>query len=137
MSVVLIDTSAWVQFDRATGSAADLTLTRLISEEEPIAATEPVVMEVCAGARTAAREADLRRLLTRFALLRFDPVADFNGAVTIYRRCRGAGVTPRGMVDCLIASVALRHSAQVLAWDRDFALMAAVVDLGLHPASLR
>ena len=106
MSLVLIDTSAWVEFDRATGSAADLTLTRCITEEVPIAVTEPVVMEVCAGARTADRESDLRRLLARFSLLPFDPVADFNGAVSIYRRCRAAGVTPRGMVDCMIAAVA-------------------------------
>ena len=53
-------------------------------------------MEVLAGARDDAHESDLRRLLLRFELLSFDPVADFDGAVRIYRRCRAAGVTPRG-----------------------------------------
>lgn len=46
------------------------------SDEGPPAVTEPVVMEVVAGARTDDREADLRRLLLRFALLDFDAVAD-------------------------------------------------------------
>jgi hypothetical protein len=34
-------------------------------------------------------------------LLSFDAVTDFAGAVKIYRRCRAAGVTPRGMIDCI------------------------------------
>lgn len=136
MRRVLVDTSAWVEFDRATGSPADIALTRLIGEEGPVAVTEPVVMEVCSGARTVQRERELRRLLSRFELLRLDPAADFNAATTIYRRCRAAGITPRGLLDCLIVAVALRHEAQVLAQDRDMAHVAGVVDLGLHAASL-
>ncbi|MDO5627588.1 MAG: hypothetical protein Q4G43_04630 [Mobilicoccus sp.] len=50
--MILVDTSAWVEFDRASGSGVDLTLTRLIRDDAPVAVTEPIVMEVCAGART-------------------------------------------------------------------------------------
>lgn len=135
--MILVDSSAWVEFDRATDSAADQALSELIATDGAIAATEPVVMEVCAGARTATRETDLRRLLARYSLLHLDVVADFDGAVTIYRRCRRVGITPRGLIDCLIAAVALRHDAEVLSWDRDLASLAGVVDLRLHPASLR
>ena len=71
-------------------------------------------MEVLAGARSDQRESDLRRLLLRFELLPFEVVADFDGAAHIYRRCRRAGVTPRGMVDCMIAAVALRRGATLL-----------------------
>jgi predicted nucleic acid-binding protein len=56
-----------------------------------VAVTEPIVMEVLAGARDDRREADLRRLLLAFELLPFDAVADFDGAVRIYRRCRAQG----------------------------------------------
>jgi predicted nucleic acid-binding protein len=69
----------------------------LIDVEGPVVMTQPVLMEVLAGARDDRREADLRRLLLTFELLSFDAVADFDGAVRIYRRCRAAGVTPRGM----------------------------------------
>jgi predicted nucleic acid-binding protein len=68
-----------------------------------------------AGARTDAREADLRRLLLRFHLYQFDAAADLEGAARIYRRCRQAGITPRGLVDCMIAAVARRHEATLLA----------------------
>jgi hypothetical protein len=135
--VILADTSAWVEYDRATGSPVDQRLTDLITADGPLAVTEPVVMEVVAGARTDDRERDLRRLLFRFALLEFDVVADFDAAATIYRRCRRAGVTPRGLVDCMIASVALRHRATLLAADVDFARVATVVGIQLDDASSR
>ena len=117
--MILVDTSAWVEFDRATGSAVDSRLTGLIADEKDIAVTEPVVMEVLAGARDAAREQDLKRLMSRFALMRFDAAVDFDAAARIYRTCRRTGVTPRGMIDCMIASVALRNSASLLTADTD------------------
>jgi predicted nucleic acid-binding protein len=133
--VILADTSAWVEYDRATGSRVDQRLEELIRGDGPLAVTEPVIMEVVAGARTDEREADLRRLLLRFALLGFDAAVDFDAAVRIYRRCRRAGITPRGMVDCMIASVAHRHSATLLTADADLSRAARIVGIGMDDAS--
>jgi predicted nucleic acid-binding protein len=135
--VILADTSAWVEYDRATGSAVDQRLAALIAADGPVAVTEPVVMEVLAGARSDQQKSELRRLLLRFHLLTFDVVADFDGAAHIYRRCRRAGVTPRGMVDCLIAAVALRRGAMLLSQDADMDRLARVVGIDLDGASLR
>lgn len=129
--MILVDTSAWVEYDRATGSLVDQRLTSLIGKSEEVAVTEPVVMEVLAGARDDRREQDLRRLLDRFHLIRFDPVVHFDGAVRIYRTCRRAGITPPGMVDCMIAAVAMATGTPVLAHDRDLEKMATIVDLEL------
>src|SRR5207245_5695442 len=115
--VILADTSAWVEYDRATGTPVDERVSELIEARGPMAVTEPVIMEVLAGARDDARERQLRRLLLRFQLLAFDPVADFDGATRIYRRSRAAGVTPRGLLDCMIAAVAWRREATLLAHD--------------------
>ena len=135
--MILADTSAWVEYDRATNSSVDRRLTALIESDGPVAVTQPVVMEVAAGARDDRREADLRRLLLRFELLTFDGVADFDGAARIYRRCRAAGITPRGMVDCMIASVAWRREATLLAHDVDMDRVARVIGIELDEASLR
>ncbi len=135
--MILADTSAWIEFDRATGSPAHLRLRELLSHDGELAVTEPVIAEIAAGARTDEREWALRRLLGRCELLWFDSVVDFDGGATIYRRCRRAGVTPRGMLDCMIAAVALRHQAAVLAHDADLARIAEVVPLRLDPATLR
>lgn len=134
--MILVDTSAWIEFDRATGSSVDRRLADLIAEDASLAFTEPVMMEVLAGARDDAREHDLRRLLLRCTLLRFEPVADFDGAMRIYRRCRTAGITRRGMVACMIAAVALRTGATALAHDIDFSRVARLIGLELDPASL-
>ena len=114
----------------------DRRLEELIEVAGPVAVTEPVIMELVAGARTDEREAQLRRLLGRFALLRFDAAADFDSAAKIYRRCRRAGIAPRGMVDCLIASVAFRHGATLPAADVDLGRVAGMVGIDLDSASV-
>ena len=134
---VLADTSAWVEYDRATGSNVDRRLRDLIAGDAPLAITEPVLMEVLAGARTDARAVDLRRLLLRFRLLPFESPTDFEGAAHVYRRCRAAGVTPRGMVDCMVATVAQRTGASLLAQDADLARVAQLIGIELDEASLR
>jgi predicted nucleic acid-binding protein len=135
--MILADTSAWVEYDRATGSAVDRRLTELIATGGPLVGTEPVAMEVLAGARSDRREADLRRLLLHFDLLPVDAAADFDAAARVYRRCRNAGITPRGMIDCLIASVAWRRGAALLAHDADLDRVARVIGIDLDKASLR
>lgn len=135
--MILADTSAWVEYDRATGSRADQRLAALIATEGALGVTEPVQMEVLAGARSDAREEDLRRMLLRFRLLHFDSVTDFDAATRIYRRCRQAGVTPRGMVDCMIAAVAYRYGVALLCWDVDMDRVAKVIGIELDEASLR
>lgn len=135
--MILADTSAWVEYDRATGSAVHQRVTEMISADGPLAVTEPIVLDVLAGARNNQQEDDLRRLLKRFELLRFDPAGDFDGAVRTYRRCRHAGITPRGMVDCMIASVALRRGAALLTYDADLLRVAQVIGIGLDEASPR
>lgn len=129
--MILADTSAWVEFDRATGSSVDQRITHLISTSAPLAVTEPVIMEVTAGARNADRERDLRRLLDRFELLPFEPTIDFEGATKIYRTCRKSGITPRGLIDCMIVAVAARTGAALLAQDADFARIQTVVAFDL------
>ncbi|HEY1540022.1 MAG TPA: PIN domain-containing protein [Solirubrobacteraceae bacterium] len=83
------------------------------------------------------REEQLRRLLLSHRLLAFDAVIDSDGAARIYRRCRAAGVTPGGMVDCMIAAVAWRAGAALLACDGDLARVAGVVGIAMDDASLR
>jgi predicted nucleic acid-binding protein len=135
--VILADTSAWVEYDRATGSTTDQRVAELIATDGALMVTEPVLMEVLAGARSDAREEDLRRLLLSFGFLPVDAVADFDAAARIYRRCRQAGVTPRGMVDCMIVAVAYRRRAALLSWDVDMDHVAQVVGVELDEASLR
>jgi predicted nucleic acid-binding protein len=69
--------------------------------------------------------------------LPFETPTDFEGAAAIYQRCRAVGVTPRGLLDCTIAHVALRTGATLLSNDVDLARVAQVVGIKLDEASLR
>ena len=70
-------------------SPVDRRVAALIAGDGPLAVTEPVAMEVLAVARDDRREADLRRLLLRFELLRFDAAADFDAAPASTGAARG------------------------------------------------
>jgi predicted nucleic acid-binding protein len=127
--VILAETSAWVEYDRASNTAVDQRLTELIRTGGSLAVTEPVLMEVLAGARDEVEARRLRRLLTSFEWIPSDAATDFEGAARLFRTCRAAGVTPRGLIDCMIATIALRSGTTVLTADRDFARIASVVPL--------
>ena len=121
----LIDSSAWIEFLRGErgGDPGTRTAVRALLDEGG-ALTEPVLMEVLAGARSGAHGEQLQLLLGRAELLPVE-FEDWASAAVLYRQCRASGVTIRSMVDCLIAAVAIRHAIPVLARDRDFEAIAA------------
>ena len=48
----------------------------LIEQDGPVAVTEPTVIEVAVGAKNDRRERELRGLMRRFVLLRFEATVD-------------------------------------------------------------
>jgi predicted nucleic acid-binding protein len=119
--VSLIDTSAWVEFLRDTGSLVCLQVEQLLEADAVVC--EPVVMEILSGARDETQLADLRRLMARCTTLRTESV-DYEVAAALFRQCRRNGRTPRKMVDCLIAAVAIRNDIALLHLDQDFVVLA-------------
>jgi predicted nucleic acid-binding protein len=127
--VILADTSAWVEYLRATGSPAHLRLRELVAGEGKLATTEVVTMELLAGAAIQDEVVRLRRLLLRCQLLPVEGLADYESAAELYRRCRAGGETVRSLTDCLIAVVAIRHEAALLHRDHDFDVLARHIPL--------
>ena len=98
-----------------------------------IASTDPVLMEILAGARSDEAAARLRRLLTSFGWIPTLAPTDFEGAARIYRACRRRGLEPGGMIDCMIANLTIRTESTLLTGDTGFSAMAQVVPLALEP----
>jgi predicted nucleic acid-binding protein len=129
---VLVDTSVWVEYLRATESRHDHQVLRLVDEEPTaLAWTEPVLHELASGARSAEHATQLGELLGRGPVLPLDGLVDWGDAATLSRRARRNGTPVRSALDCLIATVAIRTDTPVLARDRDFIHLAAVSDLEL------
>lgn len=115
--MILIDTSAWVDFLRGTGSPVCNRVEDLLDGE--IAICDAIRMEMLAGARNEQHLQSLRRLLARAVTLPTRP-SDYEDAALLYRSCRRGGETVRKLIDCLIAAVALRNDTPILHADRDF-----------------
>jgi predicted nucleic acid-binding protein len=127
----LIDSSAWIELFRATRSQTHERLRELISAGEALETTEPVAMELLAGARTAGDRRRIKGALAACRLLSVDNAADWEDAAAVYQSCRRAGETPRRLLDCLIAAVAIRAGVPILARDRDYQLIARHTSLEL------
>jgi predicted nucleic acid-binding protein len=128
--VILIDTSAWVEYFRATGSAAAVEVRRLLAEEmDQVAMCEPVAMEILSGVSDESTFVKLERLVNGLPSLTIDDSTDFRSAAQIYRAARRAGRTISSINDCLIAALAIRHSARIIHQDIDFEVIAAMTNL--------
>jgi predicted nucleic acid-binding protein len=131
--LILIDTSAWIEFLRDTGSSVCERVDELLGSR--IATCDAVRMEVLAGARDQEHVQELRRLLARATLLPTESI-DYDSAAALYRSCRSQGKTVRKLIDCLIAAVAIRGGVRVLHRDDDFAAIASATELridGVRP----
>jgi predicted nucleic acid-binding protein len=124
--VYLVDSSAWIEYLRGTGSPAHLEVRAMVRRPTPAAGvTEPVIMELLAGARDAAGFRKLRRLTGAMPLCRVDPVCDYTEGAALYKVLRSEGQTIRSITDCLIAAIAWRRDATVVHADADFDRIAA------------
>jgi predicted nucleic acid-binding protein len=133
--VIVVDTSAWIEFFRASGSAVHLTLRRLLRERGDLAVTEVVVMELLAGGRSQSEVDAMRLRLVSFPVLPLGGLAGFESAAGLFRSCRAAGETLRGLSDCLVAAPTIAARATLLHADRDFEVLARHTPLQIEPLS--
>lgn len=119
--VILIDSSAWIEFLRDTDSRVCNRVDEVLAEE--VAVCDPIRMEVLAGARDEEHLHQLRRLLARATVLPMGS-GDYEQAASIYRHCYRKGETVRKLMDCLIAAVAIKAAVAILHRDSDFDVIA-------------
>ena len=130
--MILVDTPAWVEFLRDTGSTTCDRVEASLGSE--IAVCDAILMEVLAGARDERHLHDLRRLLARAAVLPMDP-RHYEEAAALFRLCRREGETVRKPIDCLIGAVAIHADAPVLHADGDFDVLARHTGLKIAEGS--
>ena len=118
--MILVDTSAWVDFFRGRGRFAS-RVDELI-EVDQAALCGPVITEIRRGLRFKGERVRVLPLLEGCHLLAQPPdLWDEAGELGGWLRRRGATVKS---LDLLIATYALAHGVPLLAADSDFNLMA-------------
>ena len=130
---VLIDTSvlslALLRRKKTAEPPAVAQLRGMLEAGERVVLTGVVLQEVLAGPRDAKVAAALARDLEAFPLLEPDR-SDHEAAAALHRTARNSGIAA-GTIDCLIATLAVRHRAALLTTDRDFTLLAPLCGLTL------
>jgi predicted nucleic acid-binding protein len=112
--VILVDTSVWIELLRRRIRVDPKMLLEFVT-------CGPVLQEVLQGVAEGELGAPFRDAF--LALPRLDdplPIDAFLEAAEMYRVARRKGYTIRSGVDCLIATIALRHNIPVWHRDRDF-----------------
>lgn len=94
-------------------------------DHSAIVTTEPVIMELLSGATSDHALQQLEKLTSGLRLLPVEATVDYRDAATIYRTVRRSGRTVRKLLNCLIASVAVRTGTTLIHRDCDFDLVAA------------
>lgn len=130
---MIVDTSVWIEFLRATGSEAHRTLVDHISDGARLVVPEVVLGELLVGTTDEATAARYRSMVAGFDLVPIEPLVDIEDAARIHRACRRQGETVRNLIDCMVAATARRLGLPVLHRDRDYEVMARHVDLRTVP----
>lgn len=127
--MIVVDSSVWIDHFNAVDSPEERALRDLIATEEPVGIVDLCLTEILRGFRSE-KDANLAMgFLISFPQLEVSGPGDHIQAAALYRRARKSGVTVKGSVDLLVASLCIQHEARLLHKDRDFDQLATVSDL--------
>lgn len=132
--MIVVDTSVWIDLLNENRTPQAKRCIQLIEDGEPVALTDVILTEILQGLRSEREARLVESRLRAFPILRLDGLEDFVLAADLYRSARGAGVTIRKTLDCLIAAPCVRTGAPLLHADADFDRLAGCTPLRLWSA---
>lgn len=130
--MILIDTSAFIEFLNRTGSREDVIIEHLLMDDEEVALPDLALTEILQGIRDEHEYAEVKKSLLMFPILSLAGTNSYVAAAELYRKCRKKGATVRNTVDLLVAQIAIENKATLLHNDRDFVAIAGVCDLKVY-----
>jgi predicted nucleic acid-binding protein len=133
--LILIDTSAFIEFLNHTGSTFDREIEFLLSNDEDIAIADIIMTEILQGIRDDREMKEIKKSLLAFPIYSLKNVNSYIAAAELYRKCRKKGVTIRSTVDLFIAQIVLENDLILLHNDSDFQNISKVCSLKLYKLS--
>jgi predicted nucleic acid-binding protein len=127
--MVLIDTSAFIEFLNHAGTREDRLIEQLIANNDEAALPRLALTEILQGIRNDQECAEVKKSLFTFPLFSMKNDESYISAAELYRKCRKKGYTVRSTIDVIIAQIAIEQKAELLHRDGDFDAIARVSDL--------
>ena len=122
---MIIDSSAWVEFLRDTGTPTCVAVDAAISDPDVrLMTTDVIRLEVLSGVDDERQRKRTNALLAGCDDIVQLPRSDVDDAVALFQACRVRGETVRSPNDCLIAAIAIRSDVSLLHSDEDFDVIA-------------
>ena len=129
MSLVLVDTSAWIDFFRDSSSPYGVVVDALL-QEGLVCTTGLVKAEILPGART---KKEFNLLKEYFNALPFlaDSVDMWDKVIAGQRKLKQKGINGVGIPDLIVAITAMAHDVEVFSKDHHFDSMNEIIGLKL------
>jgi predicted nucleic acid-binding protein len=127
--MIVVDTSVWIDVLGGRRTRQARRCVELIEAGDPVALTDVIFAEILQGLRSEDEAKLVEQHLRAFPVMRLEGLDDFALAASLYRTARGAGVTIRNTLDCLIAAPCVRTGAPLLHSDADFDRLASCSSL--------
>ncbi len=127
---MIVDTSAWIEYLRASGTNADRTINQTLRAGGILLMPAVVLQELLQGAKSPLHYVRLQKELDQLPVFEPEDVTEIHRqAALLYARCRWQGLTVRSPIDCVVAACALEADLPLLARDRDFDAIARIEPL--------
>ena len=133
MNLVLVDTSAWIDFFQDESSPYGAVVDALL-QEDLVCTTGLVRAEIIPGARTKKEFNQLMDYFDALPLLS-DPAGMWDEVINAQRKLKSRGVNGVGIPDLIIAVTAMVNDAAVFSKDHHFDLMEKALGLEMFSSS--
>ena len=126
--MILVDTSIWIDFLTEKSHPKIDLFKKIIDNNEDVALTPYIYLEVLQGAKDDRSFQRLREYLDVQIFIDYEDSKSFHRkAAYLFLQCRRKGVTVRSSIDCLIAQLAIEKDIWLLHNDRDVDHIGSVV----------
>lgn len=127
--MIMIDTSAWIEFFKPSGNKMIKDTVKYCLEYKLVAMGDLIYCEFLQGIRTSKELNSIKILFS--GLAKFDMVGFklAEKSAENYRYMREHGITVRKTIDVLIASFCIENSFELVHFDSDFDLMEKALGL--------
>jgi predicted nucleic acid-binding protein len=131
--MIVVDSSAWIDFFKDSSTPAAHHLTKLLRGERVLVG-DLILCEVLQGARSERHAEQLElSLRRRCEFVSMSDVALATAAAANHRHLRSNGVTVRKTIDVIIGTYCIMHRHSLLHADRDFDPMERYLGLKVVP----
>jgi hypothetical protein len=122
-SMILVDTSVWIDFLWGENSPQRRMLHRLIEDEEDISVAEIILAEIPQGIKLDRDFRKIKSYLLEFPIYKPKGTETYVRAADICRDCRTRGKTVWKTIDCIIAAICIENDLPLLHKDNDLDLI--------------